>query len=254
MLSEIQKRIERTLFEAIRKVLVAEGYLPDITATSGIPPANVYGSSPYSVANQTAWDSAVSNVVNSKGMAVEVFSNSVNKGLKKVPRIVIIPRRTMPGDIGAPPQLYYGSKVPVLDHLAGRMLPLEASHYYMDVHLISGSATEDRVLNAVLSKALGNKKYLEYYDEAGEYIFLKQYNYYDLPDPIEGQQERIYAYEIPDVYDVIESYVSTPVILEITTELLSLFPSENFKNTLPALGTYFQDGNLVIDLSGYTFN
>ena len=247
MLSQLQLRIERSLFEAIRKVLVLEGYIPDINDTL------TYGTEPYSEVNQATWNTALSNIVSTKGFAVEAFNHSVTKGIKKVPRIAIIPRRTLPGDIGAPNQPYYINSPTDPKNIVKRTLPFESSHFYMDIHIISGAAKQDRVLNAVLSKALGTKKFIPYYDELPEKFFVRQYNYYDIPDPIEGQEEKVYGYEIPDLFDVADEYESVPLISEITAELVALGPTSKFSEG-QIIGPYINDGNMVIDLSGINFN
>jgi hypothetical protein len=211
-LSQIQQRIERSVFEALRQVAVEEGYLPDLTDTG------LFGSAPYTAANEAAWTAALVSIVNAKGFAIEIFGHSVTKGIKAVPRIVFISRRTMPGEIGAPQAPFYDKA-----NSGALQLPLEASNFFFDIHAVSGSAAQDRVLNAIISKALGQKKYIDWYDDedSEDKLFIKNVSYFDIPDPIEGQEEKVYSYEAPDIFDVVEDYISVATITEIFMQLTS---------------------------------
>jgi hypothetical protein len=246
-LSNLQQRVERSIFEAIRLILVAEGYIPDIADTG------TFGTEPFSAANQVAWDAALATRVAAKGFAVEEYNHSLEPGTRKVPRIAIIPRRSMPGDLGSPNQPFYQASPIDPKTLVGVKLPLETTHFYFDIHLVSGSTAQGRVLNAVVGKALGNKKYIPYYDDPGSLLFIRQYNYYDIPDPIEGQEEKIYAYEVPDLYDVPDEFTAQSTIKEITLDGPISYTGKLTADGNPIDG-FVKDAGIVIDLSGINFN
>jgi hypothetical protein len=241
-LSRAQERLERSLFEAIRKVLVAEGYLPDITNTARYP-------EPFNNAAQANWEADLNTVAGDKGFAVEAFNHSQTKGLKKVPRIVIIPRRSMPGDIGYPMDgMIIQNPNDPLTYVRAEF-PYESSHFNIDIHLVSASAKQDRILNAVLASAFGMKKYVPYYDDDSDRFLIRQYNYLDLPDPLEGIEEKVYSYEIPDVADIGDNFQALGLISQITLQLTSVELAAYI--TPQTTGT--DDGGLLIDLSGIKF-
>lgn len=242
MLSTTQTRVERSLFEAIRKVCVAEGYTPDIANTG------VYGVEPYTAAQQTLWNNALTTIAGTKGFAIDVRGHNLTKGMKKTPRIEVISRRTLPGDIGSGPERF------VFDEVSSLQLPAQASHFYYDIHLISSSAAQDRILNAILSKALGLKKYILWYDDEPELFFIHQTSYYDLPDPIEGQEEKVYTYEVPDLYEVIEDIIPVVPINEIRMELISMAPGAILNDDLTITGQYIEDGGVIVTAAGKEYN
>ena len=242
-LSNAQERLERSLFEAIRKVLVEEGYLPDITNAARYP-------EPFDGVAQANWQADLKTIEGNKDFAIEAFNHSQTKGLKKVPRIVIVPRRTMPGDIGYPMDGVIMQNPNDPNSFVRAQLPYESSHFNIDIHLVSNSAKQDRILNAVLSKALGMKRFIPYYDDAETRFLVRQYNYLDIPDPMEGIEEKVYSYELPDVADVPEDYTPLGLITEITMELKSVdLPTY----ITPQTETGEADGGLLIDLSGIKF-
>lgn len=241
-LSRAQERLERSLFEAIRKVLVAEGYLPDISNSNRYP-------EPFNNIAQTNWQADLELAAQAKGFAVEPFNHSQTKGLKKVPRIVIIPRRTMPGEVGYPLDGVIIQNPDDPNSFIRAQLPYESSNFHIDIHLISNSAKQDRVLNAVLSKAFGMKKFVPYYDDESDRFLIRQYNYLDLPDPLEGLEEKVYSYEAPDICDAADDFEALGLITQITLEL----SSTELSTYITPLTEGQADGGLLIDLSGIKF-
>lgn len=235
-LTDLQERVSRTIFHTIRKVLVAEGYLPDITNTG------LFGTSPYTAANETAWVNACKAIATTKGFCIEVFGTSQTKGMKAVPRIAIISRRTLPGDIGSPshnavfPDPLDPSKMVYVK------MPLETSHFYFDIQLASNSAAQDNVLNAVLSKALGVKKYIPYYDDATQLLFIRQTSDFDLPDTIEGITEKVYTYETPDLFNGTEIIGNVVPTKRIELELKS-----TSSNSSKSIDEQITDGETIDD-------
>lgn len=244
-LVDTQKIVERSLFEAIRKLLVSEGYLPDITL---FPNTQIgYGN----------FQSALEVIKNTKGFATEIFGHgsSQSKELKRVPRIAIVTRRVFPGDIGGLVDYEYINN-PLDPNNLMKVLPdNQTADLQIDIHLVSNSAEQDRFLGAVLGATIGSKRYIPVYDDPTQKIFTRQYNYYDLPDTMEGIIEKVYSYEIKDLWlfggRVIQT--SVPLIKEITidTTLLELESIVNSQGIV--IGPYVTDSSLVIDLSGIKF-
>lgn len=251
MLSTLQQRVERSIFEAIRLVLVANGYLPNIRDTVRYP---VDGNGKPTALAQAHWDADMATIVTTKGFAIDLFgaSSTSSKLAKKVPRIVIESRRSMPGDTGAPPPGVY---IPEGANINKIMLPLSSTHFQMDIHLISDSIDQDRVMNAVLSKALGVRKYIHYWDDVTEKLLVLQYNYFDLPDPQDNITEKVYSYEIPDLYDFTDDDVTiVPKINQITMELSSLELAAAFLEDGTIQGKTYPDGNEIVTAGGIDYN
>lgn len=222
MLSNTQQRLERSIFEAIRKVCVQEGYLPDIADTTKYP-------EPFNTDTQLSWETDLKLIKEQKGFAVEVFSNSQSKGVKAVPRIVIIPRRTMPGEVGSPMDGFITQDPNDPNKFARMSIPFEASTFNFDIHLVSSSAAQDRVLNAILSRAIGIKKFIPYYDDLTDLFLMRLTNSFDYPDPADGLDERAFSYEVPDVFDVDGSFTSISKIDEITVEIETVKPGDSLE-------------------------
>lgn len=245
-LSNLQERLERSLFEEIRVVLVREGYIPDIADTTK------YGDLSTIAAQQT-WDAELDAIQQAKGFAVEIYNHSQTKGAKHIPRIVIIPRRTMPGETGAPPEGVIVRDPEVGGGFLKWLMPLQSSNFHFDIHLVANTAKQGRILNAVLSAALGMMKSVPYYDDRSEFFLVKQYNYYDLPDPMEGIEEYVYSYECPEMWDISGDPKPIVPIEEIKVEdhlvqLHSKFPEDG------SVGDATSDGNVTVTKDNIKIN
>lgn len=230
-LNNIQQRIERSIYERIRLILVREGLWPDESAVD------------YSN-NKTLWDTAIRNIVQAKAFAVEPFGHgsSQDKGERRTPRIVIIPRRFTPGDIGNPVNPVVVQSETDITQFDQVILPQQTVEFHLDIHLVSSTASQDRTLNAIMYEALGSRRFIPFYDDSTKNFFLKQYNYYDLPDPSVGVEEKVYSYQVDDLYITPPEVVmaNVPTIAEITAEIQIVYsPGVKVEN----------DGSIVIDLS-----
>lgn len=211
-LADVQDIIERSIFEAIRKVIVVEGYLPDIT---------VY--LPVNQITYDAWVNDVKNVVTAKGFCIEIFGPGSNqsKYQKKIPRIVIQTRRFLPGEIGTPPEGFYQLQ----DDNTFRQVKTAptTSNMQIDIRLVSKSQIQDRIMHAIIGKALTTRKFIQIYTDLNNPIakfFLRQVGYNDYNELDEGVMERVYTYEVPDVYQTEWDIISTVIapITEITVD------------------------------------
>lgn len=201
MLSNLEERLERSIFEELRKVLVSEGYLPNIEDNVRYPFVN---GKPTALANAN-WDADLATIAATKGFAIELFnySSSDAKGTKKVPRIVIESNRTMTSELGAPSIAYTLEDPNNASQLLKQPLPFRASTFYFDIHLVGNSARQIRILNSILSRALANVKYIPFYDTQ-DLFFIQQTGYFEVPGQQEGIEEKVYSYEVPDLYDLAE--------------------------------------------------
>lgn len=254
-LSDIQERVERSIYEAIRIWLVDNAYLPDISNDGTFPKSGDNLTAPA----EAAWLAAMAAVESAKGFASEVFnhSSSHDKGLKRVPRLVIIPRRIMAGDIGLPLGGTISQNPLDPDALLKYQNPPETANLWIDLNLVSKTTQQSRFLNALIAKVIGAKRFLQFYDNPNERFLMKQINYYDLPDPPEGIQENVYSYEVQDLYLFDKGEGSgSPVsmIKEITLQSTLLDYQSKVAADGTIIGPYVNDGNIFIDLSGITLN
>src|SRR5690606_14989407 len=138
-----------------------------------------------------------------KSFAIELFNHSSSqaKGLKRVPRIVISPERVMPGEVGSTPDGFV-ERSPLDPFLFLKVEGIDqTSDMMVDISLITNTAAQSRVLQAILGKALGHRRNIPYLGNPyGDTFFTRNLNCYTLSDTLEGISERIYTYEIKDLY------------------------------------------------------
>jgi hypothetical protein len=123
------------------------------------------------------------------------------------------------------------------------------------VEVVSNNARHDRILHAILAEAVGGTMgYITLYDSSNERFFIRQFNFYDLPDTENGIEKKVYSYEIPDLY-LTETLLSSnvPLITELTTQINILKSQDIINADLSIIGPYQQDGKIFIDLSGIKF-
>lgn len=207
-LTTIQEVIERSLFERLRTECVDKGYLPDITTYPETPAGN----EAYLTAIQTISDS-------SKGFAIEPFQNSSSqaKGMKRVPRMVINPQPFMEGALGGDSRRVYQLNGTTYD---AKILPPQTSEYYFNVHLISSSAAQMRVLNAIMSLSIPVRGYIPFYNDSNYNFFVRKLSGYNAPQTDEGIQETVYRFQVPDIFEVEDNIIATGIakLSEITLD------------------------------------
>lgn len=218
-LNLIQQDVQRSIFEAIRLVCVAEGYTPDITTYLG---------------NQAGWDAALKTIVTNKGFAIEIFGSSSNqaKGIKKVPRITIHPKRIITGDVGLDPYQGVARKDPNDPNKWIRFKPPHDYHNsHFDIHLVSDTGDQDVVLNAILFAALGNKKFIPLINTNPVQLFyIEQTDYFDTFDLPEGNNEKITSFRVPDLMIGIEDEVDVALINEINVDIQATDDPDDIDN------------------------
>lgn len=205
----IQARIERSIQERIRICLVEDGYLPDVKYFSK------------DIEGQAKWDIALNEIYKEKSFAVEVFGHSAEKtkGLKKTPRIVVIPRRMMPGDIGTMGSFGYQKLPDDPDIWKNTLTDYHSTTMYLDINIVSANAEQDRYLNYILNRAVGVRRFIPLFDSPEESFLIEQFNYYDLPDNQESIEEKAYSYRIPDIWMYEEFIDSNALINEIKVDI-----------------------------------
>lgn len=236
------QRVERSIFKALATAFLAKGYTPD--------------SSNPALQNEAAWTAALESIKTSKGFAVQLYGERSSRamGEKKVASIVIKNTRIMPGDIGRDTRNSVYEPHPTT---AGKFQkikpPFDSSDFSYDIHLIYSSTKEYYALHELLGEVIGRRTYLPMYDNANDKFYIEQTNYYELPDSNDNIQEKIYSYDVKDLYEfeaVVDSNISS--IKEILVEIGVVASNSDIDihNPLAAVET---DESIFIDLSGFQF-
>jgi len=210
-LSTTEELIERSFFHSVRKELVDKGYLPDITDTV------TYPDTPAGIA---AWDNAISNIISSKGFAIEVFgfSSARSKGMKKTPRIVIHNSSTLPGTVGGD-GTYFFRKNPSGTYSQVKAPP-QSVDFILQVMLTGETSEHMRIMNAIIALALPRRGYIHFYNNPDQNFFIENTGSNSYNNSQENQMDRIIAYTVNDLYDIEEIIMNNniPPIREIRVE------------------------------------
>lgn len=244
-LDNTQERVEKSIYEAIRLALVANGYLPDITSVSY----------PNTQAGETQWTTDLQAIVNAKQFAIEVFGHGSSnaKEIKRTPRIAIIPRRIMPGDIGMDIRGGFSPNPLDPDSTVKIKPTLQAANFHIDINIVSGTSAQDRVLHAILAKALSIWSFIPMYDDPQNLFFIRQFNFYDIPDTKNGIEEKVYSYEVPDLYLYEGDISNVALIKEITINTNAQELQAILKRDGAIIGPFKAKDVIYIDLSGIKF-
>lgn len=190
-LENIEERIERSMFEALRQECVDKGYLPDITNYT-IP------------GDQAQWETDLKAIANAMGFAIEVFSTAgfQDRNTKKVPRIVINVQDFLPGALGGDQTKIYQKGT---NDYTAEIRPPQSADYYFHVHLIANKIQQLRIMQAIMALALPRRGYIKFYTES-EFqfhgnLFLRNLTSMEYPQTEEGIMEKVYRYEVQDVYE-----------------------------------------------------
>ena len=182
----VYEQVDRSIFEAIRKETVRLGYLPDITEYETVE----------------AFESAKNQIIASKGYIIDIFGagSNLDKYAKKYPRIVYLPKRIMPGDIGGNYNGAYYTKKQDGSFIADAQPP-QWTDYQFEVSLVAKKIDQLRTMDGIISNVLSRRDYVPNYLDKNQVIFVQQTGYRDFPDLDFGYMEYIYMYTAKDLLD-----------------------------------------------------
>lgn len=202
-LSDIEERVERSIFEAIRQELVDKGLVPDITTYNTATDMLVFEADLKALA-----------LTNTFGFVCEVFNVSGYQanGTKKVPRLVIDSQMFLPSELGGDSTRFY---IPSNSGFDATIRPPRAADYFFNIHIVANTTKQLRVLQSLLAIALPRRGYIKFYTEpsltpAGN-LFLENLSFIDHPQTEEGIMEKIYRYVIKDVWETPDITLPDPV-------------------------------------------
>ncbi len=206
-----QEVVERTIFHSIRKQCVAKGYTPDIDD--------------YPVTNEgyRAYMAAFKSISDSKGFAIEIFNAGPpsERELKQVPRIVLDSQGFLPGSIGGDHSQQY-NKTEAGDKYYSYLQPPSTSDFYFNIWLVSGTVTQNRILNSLLSLAVPRRGYIPIYTEPSYPLFVRYLSFVDSTGiPTSGVMEQIARYVCPDLVEVNDNIVVPEIspLLELDLDI-----------------------------------
>ncbi len=135
------------------------------------------------------------------------IGNNQVKGAKTCPRITIELQGFYNGDIGVNKYII-GDKLEGGNYQASEF-PYETKDITLDIHLVSNTQADMRLLHNIMYEALPSRGYVRPYDnnleewEDGKVaptgnLFIEIGNYYDHPDENHGLLEKVYQYTCKD--------------------------------------------------------
>jgi len=188
-LSNIQERIERSFYEALRLRAVHEGFTPDITTYSQ---------------DQAGYDQYkidLNAIYTAGGFAVELFgvSNPQDKGYKKLPRLVFSTESFMPGEYGIETTEWNEYQPNTDTYQAKRTSQAITHQMFMSCYAVADTVNEMRTLVAMVNSTLPLRGQLKYADDPDNNFFVEMVDFVDLDDPTNGIMEKVYRFRIPDI-------------------------------------------------------
>jgi len=195
-LTTIFEEVERSIYESIRLVAVAEGLTPDVlNYTNDETSYNLY-------------KQALTTIKAQKGFAVEVFNNSQpeQKGMIETSRISIAHGGTMMGDIGLPVQKDWDNTGTSSTMVLGTTMTNE---YNYQVYLTARNLKEFRIIQGILLTALPSRSWIDFIVGPDRFLNIMTAGY-PSPSELRGVKEFTYSYSIPDL--LITPYVNGPVV------------------------------------------
>lgn len=206
-LSNMQEAAEVTIFHRILSESVEKGYSVDVSNSL------LYPNTPQGMA---AYEAAKKAIILDKGFVIDVFNNSNPdyKGLKKLPRIVIITEDPMPGDLGGAPDRIYTSNND--GTFTPRITPPEVYDITFAIYLLANTVKEQRVLIGLLANALPSRGYIPVHPRFNipSNFFILNTSMATLPSAIDGVMEKVYRYTIKDIF-LTEYYKEFPNVHQV---------------------------------------
>lgn len=148
-----------------------------------------------------------------KGYAIEIFGvgSPASRHLKRIPRVVIVANRTLPGDIGGNPDRFYdgvGADPFNPDSFDAKVRPPQTVDFQYDIHMISNQARQSRIMHEIVALGLPKRGYIDTFGDITQKLFVDQYSYRDIPNPVKGIDEQVYLYELKDIFETLDRTVA----------------------------------------------
>lgn len=230
MLKLLQQDLEiaRCFYHALRKHVVEHGLLPDETLFEDTH------------ADIARWAQEIKNIDIIKGFHIDLFSESSarHKGMKNTPRMIIFLSNVFEGDVGAPPEGILGKSLSDPTAYRTGYLPGQASNLVFALHLMSIDSKQSSILNSIRANVLGQRGFIDHYDQErfpGKKIFYRATSFADLDNPQENILEKVYYYEVPNVFmgdEVVTRPNVSPIKEILVTQTMKSEGKEYVANTI----------------------
>ena len=215
--------IENSIMTLIQKVLITEGYLPDVYDTILYPFEDV----DVLIAEQAQidYEAALKVIETNMGFSIEVFNydDAQQRGVQTTPRIVIETQGFFPGNIGKDSTAQYKLDSQS-DTFNKEFDGQKTSDLFINFHLVASSSKQIRILHAIQSKAIPRRGYIPRFSSVDEELVLEKsgnlyieyISYNENSDTQRGVIEKVYRYMIPDVVEYELRKDNTPISKIIT--------------------------------------
>lgn len=215
-----QEIIERSIYLSILETLVSVNYTLD--------PQNYYPITPES---EQRYKSDLERIMRNKGKYIYLFGigNNQSKGMKELlPRIVIDAQGFLPGDIGLPKTMMVREK----ENYVVSESPFEAIDQWIDIHLVSNTSEDNRLLLNILSTSIPQRGYIKPYTHEkvpfDGNIFIEAVNFYNTPNYDKGLIEKVYQFQVKDtLLDIKFGSKEEPTIIPPMVDISLLIQEPN---------------------------
>lgn len=225
-----QEIVERTLYICLLTTAMKLGYT--LNPENYLPPSQE---------NEKRYHEDIKSL--SKFIPIFGIGNNQVRGAKTVPRITMESEAYYPGDIGVE-KFIIGSKLEDGNYQTSEF-PFETRDISIDIHLVSNTQQDMRLLHNIMHKALPIRGYIKpYYNDLDDWgdgiisptgnLFIEIGNFYDYPDDGHGLLEKVYTYVVKDgivpQIDLVESIISPIQDISVLIGLYGLGADDEIEN------------------------
>lgn len=214
-----QEIIERSIYQSLLETTIRLGYT--------LNPEDYY---PITPENLQRYQQDKAKIVATKGRFIPIFGvgNNQVKGMKdELPRIVVDSQGFLPGEIGLPRDMMekVGQNFVVTEQ------PFEAIDQFIDIHLVSNTQEDIRLLLNIMVTSIPQRGYVKpyIYEDApfDGNIFLEITNFYNTPNLDKGIIEKVYQFQVKDtLLDINFGSTEEPVVIPPLIDISVLIQGE----------------------------
>lgn len=197
-------KISRSIEKVLYLLLLDQGYTPD---RSILPDPFDSSFDP----TFAGYAQAKANIKARKGFCVDLFGHgaSMDRKTKFIPRMVITGMGFSPGSVGNDKQPYYKKNDSgKYDKLVG---PIFSSNFRFELELCSNKTAQDMFLEIIRATALPQFEQIPVYDQPQDSILIQYNPPRQMPNFGQGLIQRIYTYEVIDVFETMPKTISTEI-------------------------------------------
>lgn len=213
-------KITRSIEKALYLLLLDQGYTPD---------RSIFLGNSFDVTFDPTFSGYMdlkADIKARKGFCVDLFGHgaSMDRQAKLLPRMVITGLGFFPGSVGNDKTPYYvKNDHGKFDKLIG---PIFSSNYRFELELCSNKTAQDMFMEAVRGVALPNFEQIPVYDQPQDSILIQYSSPRQMPDFGQGLIQRIYTYEVIDIFETMPVTLSTEIARVKSIEVITDFDDD----------------------------